>query len=90
MSGADLEPADELATLLDDLHDSEINGEISWFYDGVWQARIWGAKLGDPLNGYKAEGNFRSLRDAAEWLRAKAIDIYPNSEFAKAYRRGFE
>jgi hypothetical protein len=58
MRGADLEPTDELATLLDDPHDSEINGGISWFYDGVRQA-----KIGDPLSGYKAEGRLHSLRD---------------------------
>ena len=26
----------EFATFLTDLHASEINGEISWFYDNVW------------------------------------------------------
>jgi len=26
---------DELTSLIKALHDSEINGEISWFYDGV-------------------------------------------------------
>jgi hypothetical protein len=31
--GAEIEPTDELARFLEDLHDSEINGEISWFFD---------------------------------------------------------
>jgi hypothetical protein len=39
-----------LATFITDLHDSEINGEISWFFENVW-----GAKIGDKLNGYLAE-----------------------------------
>src|SRR5204863_3783688 len=33
---AEIEPTDELASLIEDLHDSEINGEIGWFFDGVW------------------------------------------------------
>ena len=81
---AEIEPTDELASLIEDLHDSEINGEIGWFFEGVWRA-----KIGDPWNGYKAEiDGLMSLTEAAEWLRLKAIELYPNSEFAKAYRRG--
>jgi hypothetical protein len=33
MDGAD-QP--NLDTIVAALHDSEINGEMSWFYDGVW------------------------------------------------------
>jgi hypothetical protein len=73
---------DELASFIGDLHDSEINGEISWFYDGVW-----GAKIGDRLNGYTAEGTFNSFPQAMRWLRDKALELYPDSEFAKDYRR---
>jgi len=29
---------------------TEINGEVSWFFDGVWRV-----KLGDQENGYDAE-----------------------------------
>jgi hypothetical protein len=35
----DFELTDELATFITDLHDSEINGEISWFFENVWGAR---------------------------------------------------
>ena len=44
MSDPEFELTDELASFIGDLHDSEINGEISWFYDGVW-----GVKIGDHL-----------------------------------------
>ena len=82
MSEAKIEPADELASLLEDLHDSEINGEIGWFFD-----RVWRAKIGDPWNGFRAETDgLLSLAHAAEWLRSQAIELYPNSEFAKAHR----
>jgi hypothetical protein len=86
MSDPHIAPTDELATFLEDLHDSEINGEIGWFYD-----RVWRAKIGDPWNGYQAEQDgLLSLTEAVEWLRSKAIELYPDSEFAKAYKRGFE
>ena len=55
MSDPEFEVTDELASFIGDLHDSEINGEISWFYDGVW-----GVKIGDQLNGYQAEATFTS------------------------------
>ena len=83
MSDPEFEVTDELASFIADLHDSEINGEIGWFFDGVWRA-----KIGDPWNGYRAEkDDFMSLAEAAKWLRSKAIELYPDSEFAKAYRR---
>ena len=40
----------DLGKVICALHDSEINGEVSWFYDGVWRVR-----LGDEANGYDAE-----------------------------------
>ena len=39
----EFELTDELASLFEALHDSEINGEIGWFYD-----RVWRAEIGDP------------------------------------------
>ncbi len=55
----------DLGTIIAALHDSEINGEVSWFFDGVWRV-----KLGDEMNGFEAEG---SPQEAAEWLRANAV-----------------
>ena len=78
----DFELTDEMASFISDLHDSEINGEISWFYDGVW-----GVKIGDRLNGYHAEATFISMPQALRWLRDKALELYPDSAFAKDYRR---
>jgi hypothetical protein len=40
----------DLGTIIAALHDSEINGEVSWFYDGLWRV-----KLGDDANGIDAE-----------------------------------
>ena len=79
----EFELTDELASFITDLHASEINGEISWFFDNVW-----GAKIGDKLNGYLAEGTeFPSLGHAARWLCDRALEFYPESEFTKEYLR---
>jgi hypothetical protein len=78
---SDIEPAAELASLLEGLHDSEINGEIGWFFDGVWRV-----KIGDPWNGFQAETDgLLSLSQATECLRSKAIELYPNRGFAKTH-----
>ena len=44
----------DLGTIIAALHDSEINGEVSWFFDGVWRV-----KLGDEMNGFDAEATVR-------------------------------
>ena len=72
----------DLGTIIAALHDSEINGEVSWFFDGVWRVR-----LGDAMNGYDAEAVVSSASEAAEWLRANAVRRYPASEFAKLFPR---
>jgi hypothetical protein len=35
-------------------------------------------------------GHGLRLSKAAEWLRAKAVEHYPDSEFARKHARGFE
>jgi hypothetical protein len=74
-----------LETLLTALHDSEINGAVFWFYDGLWQVR-----LGDISNGVDAEAVVGSIGEAAEWLRSNAVRLYPDSTFARKYTHGFE
>jgi hypothetical protein len=71
----------DLETVIDELHAREINGSISWFYDGVWRVM-----LGDPHNGIDAEAMVRSLLEAPKWLYMKAIELYLDSDFAKQFR----
>src|SRR5689334_664163 len=79
MSDTDRDLDFELARFIKAPHGSEINGEISWFFDNVW-----GAKIGDKLNGYLTVGTeFPSLGHAARWLCDRALEFYPESEFAK-------
>ena len=67
-------------TILDDLCASEINASISWLWDGGIVV-----ELGDPLNGYDAEGKVSTVAEAALWLRDQACTHYPDSEFARKY-----
>jgi hypothetical protein len=69
-----------LGAIMAALYDSEINGEVSWFFD-----RGWTVKLGDPHNGYDAEAVVTSPEEAAEWLRTTAAQLYPDSDFAELY-----
>ena len=72
----------DLGTVISALHDSEINGEVSWFFDGVWRV-----KLGDQSNGYDAEAVVTGPDEAAEWLRETASKLFPDSAFAKRFCR---
>jgi hypothetical protein len=72
----------DLGTIIAAPHDSEINGEMSWFFDGVWRV-----KLGDESNGIDAEALVGSPHEAAEWLLANAVRLYPGSTLAKRFRR---
>jgi len=79
MSDPEFELTDELANLFEALHD----GEIGWFFD-----RVWRAKIGEPCNGYRAETDgLLSLAEVARWLCDQALHLYPDSNFAKEYLR---
>jgi hypothetical protein len=71
-----------LGTIIAALHESEINGAVSWFYDGHWTVQ-----LGDAANGVVAEVVRQQSKEAAEWLRANAVRRYPHSEFAGQFLR---
>jgi hypothetical protein len=60
------------------LYDSEINFELSCFWDG---GVIW--KLGDSANGYPVEGRADSVSEAIAQLQDAALTHFPQSEFAK-------
>ena len=70
----------DCAAILQALYQSEINFELSTFYDAGFD---W--KLGDYMNGYKAEGNARDVEGAVTALRDAAVHHYPDSDFARRY-----
>jgi hypothetical protein len=67
---------------LQSLYDSEINFSISAFYD---EGFTW--KLGDELNGFKAQGKARTIKIAVLDLINAALRAYPDSTFS-AIQRG--
>ena len=48
------------------------HASISWLWDGGIDV-----KLGDALNGYKAEGKVSTFAEAATWLRDRLAGITP-------------
>ena len=69
-----------LEEVLQDLYDSEINVVISWLWDGGIDIG-----LGDELNGYVADGQVRTVAEAAAWFREQACKHYPDSGFARKF-----
>ena len=67
----------DLEEILITLYASGINVSILWIWDGDIDV-----KLGDPLNGYKAED---TVTEIADWLGDRAVRHYPSSEFAKQF-----
>lgn len=63
--------------VMEDLYYSEINFAISCFWDGGFDV-----KLGDVMNGWRAEDNWDSLEEVASWLDEQARRHYPDSWYA--------
>lgn len=69
----------DCGAILQALYDSEINYEISCFWDGGFKA-----VLGDPMNGERADGYCNTFQEAAIWLAEQAVIHFPKSEFSRA------
>ena len=69
-------------SILQDLYDSEINVSVS--IESLWDCGIT-VRIGDRLNGFRAERSFEYWASAETWLRATAISLYPDSQFAERY-----
>jgi hypothetical protein len=41
MNKSETENRLSLGTIIEALHDSEINGGVSWFFEGVWRVFLW-------------------------------------------------
>lgn len=74
--------------VLVDLYDSEINYAMTTFWDGGLSI-----KLGDESNGFRDEMCFaypthqQDWVRGIEWLKKAAMKHYPDSDFAKKYRK---
>ncbi len=54
------------------LYRHEINCQIDSFWDAGWHVR-----LGDHVNGFRAEADFANLDGVGSWLIEQAIKKYP-------------
>lgn len=72
-------------SIFQELHDSEINGRISSFFDGDWCA-----ELGDTLNGFVDERRAGSYAEAEAALAEMAVERYPGSLFARRRKQAAE
>jgi hypothetical protein len=70
----------DLEEILVNLYANAINVSISWIWDGYIDV-----KLGDPQDGYKAEGKVGTVTEIADWLRDQAVRHYPSSEVARQF-----
>ena len=68
----------DLAELLQDLHDSEISGLITWLFDNAWHAEVGCPPI--------RERNFETAAKAIRWLQITALALYPDSPFSEKYR----
>jgi hypothetical protein len=64
--------------ILQRLYDSEINFEVSGFYDAGFDVR-----LGDALNGFVVQGKVKTWDEVEAWLRDQALAHVPDSKFAQ-------
>jgi hypothetical protein len=73
----------DLRSVMQQLYESEINFEIT--ARSFWGLSFVVVKLGDPVNGYKAEATWRTWAAVELWLIEQAIVHYPESAFARAH-----
>lgn len=67
--------------VLQDLYNSEINFNISTFWDTGFKV-----VLGNSTNEFIIDTPTRTIGETIEWLKQQAIKHYPNSKFATKYK----
>jgi hypothetical protein len=82
-------PRRSLQRVLCELLTSEINAGLQTFAFDTF--RVW---IGDELNGIQAQAELKLGDPAwgddaaiAHWLHKAALRLYPDSDYARAYRR---
>ena len=68
---------------LQKMYDSEINVDISWFWDSGIDV-----KLGDQMNGYDAEAQLKTIAEIIPWLQAQIAKHYPLSTYHRSRTKG--
>jgi hypothetical protein len=77
-----ISPSPDLTTVLRELHANEIGYSLEAFYDAGIEV-----KLGDHLNGFKAERVFapEDFDLIPRWLAEQTCLHFPDSPFAQAH-----
>jgi hypothetical protein len=65
-------------SIMQRLYDSEINAWITSFWDDGFYVR-----LGDEMNGFRAEGHCMTWNEVERWLDEQARIYYPDSVYAR-------
>ena len=65
------------------MYDSEINVDISWFWDNGIDV-----KLGDQMNGYDSEAQLKTIAEIIPWLQAQIAKHYPLSTYHRSRTTG--
>ena len=65
-------------SIFQQLYDDEINFEVSCFWDDGFHVR-----LGDRMNGYRAEAHVATWQEVEAWLRENAFKESPGRSLQK-------
>jgi hypothetical protein len=65
-------------SIFQQLYDAEINFEVSCFWDDGFHVR-----LGDRMNGYRAEAHVATWQEVEVWLRENGFKEFPRAEPAE-------
>jgi hypothetical protein len=68
-------------SIFQQLYEAEINFEVSCFWDDGFQVR-----LGDRMNGYRAEAHVATWQEVEAWLKALRGSEKPNYRKLSAIR----
>ena len=60
-----------LPKILARCYEEEINVSVSSFFDEGWTV-----KIGDPINGYRAETTVERIGDVAGWIKVTVFEIW--------------
>ena len=66
-------------SIFQQLYDDAINFEVSCFWDDGFHVR-----LGDRMNGYRAEAHLATWQEVEAWLRENAFKEFPAPSKARA------
>lgn len=71
----------ELVDMLDEIYESEINFSIVTSDEFGFKVEV-----GNEFDGFIDSDSFGSFTEALEWITDKALELYPESDYARRYK----